>query len=101
MVNDLINKTTEEAKAIIDNMTDAQRLDFIKEVNSIKEQKQQEKAKVEAEIKLTQENLNSELESIKTNFGIESLEALEEAVKTKTELINKELLDLVKAMKGE
>jgi len=101
MINELINKPIEEAKTVIDSMTDAQRLDFIKEVNTLKEQKQQEKAKVEAELKLTQENLESELASLKTNFGINSLEELEEAVKTKTESINNELLDLVKAMKGE
>lgn len=101
MINDLLLKTDEEAKAIIEGMTDAQRLEFIKEANTLKEQKQAEKAKIEAELKLTNESLESELASMKTNFNIETVEALEEAVKTKTEEVNSELINLVKAMKGE
>lgn len=101
MINDLLLKTDEEAKAIIEGMTDAQRLEFIKEANTLKEQKQAEKAKIEAELKLTNESLESELASMKTNFNIETVEALEEAVKTKTEEVNSELVNLVKAMKGE
>lgn len=101
MINDLLLKTDEEAKAIIEGMTDAQRLEFIKEANALKEQKQAEKAKIEAELKLTNESLESELASMKTNFNIETVEALEEAVKTKTEEVNSELINLVKAMKGE
>lgn len=101
MINELLLKTDEEAKAVIEGMTDAQRLEFIKEANTLKEQKQAEKAKVEAELKLTNESLESELASMKTNFNIDTLEALEEAVKTKTEEINTELINLVKAMKGE
>lgn len=101
MINELLLKTDEEAKAVIEGMTDAQRLEFIKEANMLKEQKQAEKAKVEAELKLTNESLESELASMKTNFNIDTLEALEEAVKTKTEEINTELINLVKAMKGE
>lgn len=101
MINDLLLKTDEEAKAIIEGMTDAQRLEFIKEANTLKEQKQAEKAKIEAELKLTNESLESELVSMKTNFNIETVEALEEAVKTKTEEVNSELINLVKAMKGE
>ena len=101
MINDLLLKTDEEAKDIIEGMTDAQRLEFIKEANTLKEQKQAEKAKIEAEQKLTNESLESELASMKTNFNIETVEALEEAVKTKTEEVNSELVNLVKAMKGE
>lgn len=101
MINELLLKTDEEAKTIIEEMTDAQRLEFIKEANTLKEQKQAEKAKIEAELKLTNESLESELASMKTNFNIDTLEALEEAVKTKTEEINTELVNLVKAMKGE
>lgn len=101
MINDLLLKTDEEAKTIIEGMTDAQRLEFIKEANTLKEQKQAEKAKIEAELKLTNESLESELASMKTNFNIETVEALEEAVKTKTEEVNSELVNLVKAMKGE
>lgn len=101
MINDLLLKTDEEAKAIIEGMTDAQRLEFIKEANTLKEQKQAEKAKIEAELKLTNESLESELASMKSNFNIETVEALEEAVKTKTEEVNSELINLVKAMKGE
>lgn len=101
MINDLLLKTDEEAKAIIEGMTDAQRLEFIKEANALKEQKQAEKAKIEAELKLTNESLESELASMKTNFNIETVEALEEAVKIKTEEVNSELVNLVKAMKGE
>lgn len=101
MINDLLLKTDEEAKAIIEGMTDAQRLEFIKEANALKEQKQAEKAKIEAELKLTNESLESELASMKSNFNIETVEALEEAVKTKTEEVNSELINLVKAMKGE
>lgn len=101
MINDLLLKTDEEAKTIIEGMTDAQRLEFIKEANTLKEQKQAEKAKIEAELKLTNESLESELASMKTNFNIETIEALEEAVKTKTEEVNSELVNLVKAMKGE
>lgn len=101
MINDLLLKTDEEAKAIIEGMTDAQRLEFIKEANTLKEQKQAEKAKIEAELKLTNESLESELASMKSNFNIETVEALEEAVKTKTEEVNSELVNLVKAMKGE
>ena len=83
MINDLLLKTDEEAKTIIEGMTDAQRLEFIKEANALKEQKQAEKAKIEAELKLTNESLESELASMKSNFNIETVEALEEAVKTK------------------
>lgn len=101
MINDLLLKTDEEAKTIIEGMTDAQRLEFIKEANTLKEQKQAEKAKIEAELKLTNESLESELASMKTNFNIETVEALEEAVKIKTEEVNSELVNLVKAMKGE
>lgn len=101
MINELLLKTDEEAKVIIEGMTDAQRLEFIKEANTLKEQKQTEKAKLEAELKLTNESLESELASMKTNFNIDTLEALEEAVRTKTEEINIELVNLVKAMKGE
>lgn len=101
MINDLLLKTDEEAKAIIEGMTDAQRLEFIKEANTLKEQKQAEKAKIEAELKLTNESLESELASMKSNFNIETVEALEEAVKTKTEEVNSELVNLVKTMKGE
>lgn len=101
MINDLLLKTDEEAKTIIEGMTDAQRLEFIKEANTLKEQKQAEKAKIEAELKLTNESLESELASMKSNFNIETVEALEEAVKTKTEEVNSELINLVKAMKGE
>lgn len=101
MLQDLMNKTAEEAKSIIEGMTDAQRLEFIKEANKLKEEKQAEKANIEAELKLTKESLESELASMKTNFNIETVEALEEAVKTKTEEVNTELLNLVKAMKGE
>ena len=46
MINDLLLKTDEEAKTIIEGMTDAQRLEFIKEANTLKEQKQAEKAQI-------------------------------------------------------
>ena len=101
MLSTLLNLTEEEAKSRIEGMTDAERLEFIKEANSLKEEKQAEKAKIEAELKLTKENLESELASMKTNFNVDTIEDLEKAVETKTNEVNTELLNLVKAMKGE
>lgn len=99
MLEQFKGKSEEEIKTSIDQLSQSDLQNLIEESKNKYDLINQQKAQVEAEIKVTQENLNTEMNSLK-ELGINSVEELETLIQTEKNKLNTDLTNLVNILNG-
>lgn len=99
MLEQFKGKNEEEIKTSIDQLSQSDLQNLIEESKNKYDLINQQKAQVEAEIKVTQENLNTEMNSLK-ELGINSVEELETLIQTEKNKLNTNLTNLVNILNG-
>ena len=99
MLEQFKGKSEEEIKTSIDQLSQSDLQNLIEESKNKYDLINQQKAQVEAEIKVTQENLNTEMNSLK-ELGINSIEELETLIQTEKNKLNTDLTNLVNILNG-
>lgn len=99
MLEQFKGKSEEEIKTSIDQLSQSDLQNLIEESKNKYDLINQQKAQVEAEIKVTQENLNTEINSLK-ELGINSVEELETLIQTEKNKLNTDLTNLVNILNG-
>ena len=99
MLEQFKGKSEEEIKTSIDQLSQSDLQNLIEESKNKSDLINQQKAQVEAEIKVTQENLNTEMNSLK-ELGINSVEELETLIQTEKNKLNTDLTNLVNILNG-
>ena len=99
MLEQFKGKSEEEIKTSIDQLSQSDLQNLIEESKNRYDLINQQKAQVEAEIKVTQENLNTEMNSLK-ELGINSVEELETLIQTEKNKLNTDLTNLVNILNG-
>lgn len=99
MLEQFKGKSEEEIKTSIDQLSQSDLQNLIEESKNKYDLINQQKAQVEAEIKVTQENLNTEMNSLK-ELGINSVEELETLIQTEKNKLNANLTNLVNILNG-
>lgn len=99
MLEQFKGKSEEEIKTFIDQLSQSDLQSLIEESKNKYDLINQQKAQVEAEIKVTQENLNTEMNSLK-ELGINSVEELETLIQTEKNKLNTNLTNLVNILNG-
>lgn len=99
MLEQFKGKSEEEIKTSIDQLSQSDLQNLIEESKNKYDLINQQKAQVEAEIKVTQENLNTEMNSLK-ELGINSVEELETLIQTEKNKLNTNLTNLVNILNG-
>ena len=89
----------DEIKARLSTLSNDELQNIIKEGNNQYQQLNQKKAQIEAEIKVNQDAYNAEMTKLK-DFGINSIEELNQAILTEKEQLTSNLSKLVEIING-
>ena len=89
----------DEIKARLSTLSNDELQNIIKEGNNQYQQLNQKKAQIEAEIKVNQDAYNAEMTKLK-DFGINSIEELNQAISTEKEQLTSNLSTLVEIING-
>lgn len=89
----------DEIKAKLSTLSNDELQNIIKEGNNQYQQLNQKKAQIEAEIKVNQDAYNAEMTKLK-DFGINSIEELNQAISTEKEQLTSNLSTLVEIING-
>ena len=89
----------DEIKAKLSTLSNDELQNIIKEGNNQYQQLNQKKAQIEAEIKVNQDAYNAEMTKLK-DFGINSIEELNQAILTEKEQLTSNLSTLVEIING-
>ena len=91
--------SVDEIKAKLSTLSNDELQNIIKEGNNQYQQLNQKKAQIEAEIKVNQDAYNAEMTKLK-DFGINSIEELNQAISTEKEQLTSNLSTLVEIING-
>ena len=95
MIESFKGKSEEEIKSNIESLSPNDLQELIKEGQTKYQQLAQQKSAVEAELKINQENYDTEMTKLK-ELGINSIEELDKAIETERNSINTDLANLIK-----
>lgn len=89
----------DEIKTRLSTLSNDELQSIIKEGNNQYQQLNQKKAQIEAEIKVNQDAYNAEMTKLK-DFGINSIEELNQAISAEKEQLTSNLFTLVEIING-
>lgn len=95
MIETFRGQSEEDIKKSIESLSQNDLQTLIKEGQEKYQQLNQQKSAIDAEIKVNQENYNTEMNKLK-ELGINSIEELDKAIEEERNTINKDLTNLVK-----
>ena len=95
MIEKFKGKSVEDTKKELESLSPSDLQEVIKEGQAKYQQLTQQKATIEAELKVNHENYENEMSKLK-DLGINSIEELNKAIEDERNTINTDLANLVK-----